>query len=381
MIRTYQDAVEHLLDLLDLDPTDRNRRQCRRAIDQAYRELPQRARWSYFDRALTLITNAPYSTGTVTYDHTGGTYERQLTLATGTWPTWARFGRVTIDEAKYEVQERVSSTVLILKENTNPGEDVASTTYSIDRVSYDLPANCRRVTRVYSQDDEAPVWIATIDGIRDAHVSESTPSTPWQVAIHGSGDSYGRMSVVFTPPPSEALKYDIWYEASPRELVTERETLGTVTISAAGTTITGASTAFSSAHEGAIIRLSSSTSKEPTSRSGNKSDGLYNPYVFQTRIRRAASTTSLIVDDAAAETLTSVKYVISDPIDVEPTSMWTAFLRMAEAELARLLGDKSVEMRQRDANAALRAAMENDQRTVRTDFSPVMDLDPTINTE
>ena len=36
---TYQDAVEHLLDIFDLDATDRNYRQCRRAVDETYREL------------------------------------------------------------------------------------------------------------------------------------------------------------------------------------------------------------------------------------------------------------------------------------------------------------------------------------------------------
>ena len=98
---TYQDAVDHIrdyFDIADLDVTSRNYRAALRSVDQAYRDLPRKERWSYYERRFQKTTVAAQSTGTVKYDHTGGTYERQLTLTGATWPTDARLYNILIDQ-------------------------------------------------------------------------------------------------------------------------------------------------------------------------------------------------------------------------------------------------------------------------------------------
>ena len=377
---TYQDAVEHLLDIFDLEATDRNYRQCRRAIDETYRELPQRARWSYFDRRYTLETDAPYSTGTISFDLTGGTYERQLTLSGGTWPTWSRFGRIQMTDAIYDVQERVSDTVLILSERTSPDADFTDQTYAINRIEYNLPADCRRVLRVYSQERRYMIPIATIDQIRDSNLVESTSSTPWKVGVHGSTTLYGRQALVFNPCPSDDRHFDVWYEISPRPLTTMRESIGTISFSAA--TVTGTDTTFTSAMEGSILRVGASTDKEPTSPMGNRSDnGAFNPPAFESRIVRVNSATSLLLETSTTTTYTGVKYSISDPIDVEQTSMWTAFLRGAEYALSRMTNESRTQQRSADYIQAIRFAMEDDQRVARTDTYPIVGPGPKILTK
>ena len=380
MIWTYQDVVEHLLDILDLDGTERNYRQCRRAIDETYRELPQRARWVYFDKRYTLQTNAPYSTGTITFDLTGGTYERQLTLTGGTWPTWAKSGRIVMADLVHDVQERISDTVLILDEATAPKDDFTDQTYAINRVQYDLPEDCRRVLRVYSQERHYMIPIATIDQLRDSNLVEPTSSTPWKVAIHGSQETYGRQAIFFNPVPSDAKSFDVWYEAHPRQLRYFRESKGTV--SGSSTTLTFSEEICVSGMVGSMIRFSSNGTQEPTSTIGLRSDNsLHNPFYHEARIVRYVSTTSVIIDTAPPSTLSSVKFVISDPIEIKQGAMWTAFLRGCEYCLSRLLSEKRLQERQAEYVQALRFAMEDDQNVARTDTYPIVGPGPKILTK
>ena len=96
--------------------------------------------WSFLYKQDSISTEAPYSTGTIAFDYTGGTHELQVTLSGGTWPSWAIEGEIEISGTDYGVATRVSDTVILLASNNNPGEDVAaSTSYSLHKDDYDLP--------------------------------------------------------------------------------------------------------------------------------------------------------------------------------------------------------------------------------------------------
>lgn len=369
-IYTFEDVVEHVLDMYDIDSTARNRRQARRALLRAYRDLPQMRSWTCFSRQAVINTVASYSTGTVEYDHTGGTYERQLTLTSGTWPTWAAMGRVLISNVSYTIDERKSGTVVTLTENSNPGQDVAAgETYEIFRESYPFPNNFRKIIQIMDTEDQKVVPI--VDDLFQHTASNSTyrsPGTPWIAALRNDGEAYGTLSLVFSPPPSTARTYDVIYEAKPRDFTvgSETYTAGTITTSAGSTTVTGSGTGWAaSIHQGGILRVSSSSQRLPTSLVGNRQDNLLNPYVAQRTIVKVNSATSITVDASIDTTYTGVMYTISDPIDLEATSMMTAFFRLVELELARLLTRADVPVREQSWVMALRAAMENDQRATR----------------
>lgn len=367
---TFEDVIEHALDMYDIDPTPRNRRQARRALVRAYRDLPQMRSWTCFTRQSVLNTVASYSTGTVDYDHTGGTYERQVTLTSGTWPTWAAIGRLLINNVIYTVDERKSSTVLTLDENSNPGSDIAAgETYEIFRESYPLPNNFRKLIQVMDTSNQKVIPI--VDDLFQHIASNSTyraPGTPWIAALRNDGEAYGTTSLVFSPPPSTSRSYDIAYETKPRDFTVGNETYtsGTITTSAGSTTVTGTGTSWSAGlHQGAILRVSSSSQRLPTSLVGVRQDNLLNPYVAQRTIVKVNSATSITVDASIDTTYTGVMYTISDPIDLETTSMMTAFFRLVELELARLLTRQDVPQREQSWLMALRGAMENDQKATR----------------
>lgn len=359
-----EDAVEHVLDIYDLDNSTRNKRLARRAVLQAYRDLPNKRTWAYYYRHRIIKTNAAYSTGTIAYDHSGGSSERLVTLTSGTFPSWTARGKLVIGDVHYDVETNPSTTTLTLTANSNPGADVASgTAYELYQSAYTLPADFRKIGRLFdqSQNRQIPILSALEQQASEGSFYKNT-ATPLFAAIKNDGDYYGNMSLVFTPPPDTAVTYDLMYEARPRELAIENYSTGTVSVSASSTTVTGLSTVFASTHVGAVIRFSSDGTNLPTSLVGVRASNLLNPFYAQRIVQTVATTTSLTIDAALPGAVSAVKYVISDPIDIEANAMFTAFLRAAELEMARLTTRNDVAVREAFARQALIAAMEADER-------------------
>ena len=141
---TYRDMIDHLGDVFGFLSSDKELRLARGAIREAYQNVGMAREWTYLITQGRIDVVASYETGTITYDLTGGTYEYELTLATGTWPSWARYGRLEIDgyDNIFKVAERKSDTVVTLEPNFEPGEDVAAgTTYELFRSVYTLPSD------------------------------------------------------------------------------------------------------------------------------------------------------------------------------------------------------------------------------------------------
>lgn len=353
---TYDDCVQHLVDVLDFVDATRLGRVARRAIDTVYRDLPYKHNWRYYQRRATFETVASYSTGTLAYDHTEGSSERLITLSGGTFPSWAKFGRIIISDVHYRIAENPSSTTLTLYEEDNPGEDVAAgTAYTLYRNEYPLPADFRRIMRIYDVEDEQEIPIVDFTESQRLLISiDDTPDEPRAASVRNTGDYMGVWSVEFSPPPSTARTYDVSYEAKPRDILTVAYSTGTVETSS--TTVTGTGTTFPTLCVGSVIRFGVSASATAvTNKFGS------NPFTEQRIITARASATSLTIDQAPTSAYSSgTAYQISDPIDVHPGAMTTAFLRAIEAEAAKLLNMKDYMERRVLAQSALVRAIENE---------------------
>lgn len=80
-----------------------------------------------------------YSTGTIVYDHTGGTFERMVTLTGGSFPTAiGTNGAIQIAGTWYTIAAWVNGNILQLGSGAgnNPGTDVASTSYVANSEPY-----------------------------------------------------------------------------------------------------------------------------------------------------------------------------------------------------------------------------------------------------
>lgn len=368
-IFTFQDACELMFEQYNpatKPPTGRELRMAKAAVSAAYRDCANAHNWHYYQRRTTLATDADYSTGTVAYDHTAGAYERMLTLTTGTWPTNAARGTVVIDDVHYDVEERKSSSIITLGANSNPGADIAAgETYLWYRDAYPLPVNFRKLRAIIDCSNPS------------RHLEYMDPSShlftsrEWNgvgdadfYTIRNEGDYIGSLSLLLSPAPDSAKSYELLYTVAPPPLVTYKYATGTISCTAAATTVTGSGTAFVAAHKGCVIRFTTSTTLEPTGVMG-LADGTDNPYLAQRIITTVTDSATLVIDSAVSSTtsLSGCKYVISDPIDVEPITMRSYFEALCAYHYARLTKRKEQRDMLSDAHRALLEAMTNDSRT------------------
>lgn len=275
--------------------------------------------WPYYKREFTFRTQAKYATGTIEYDHTGGSSERLLTITGGTFPSWSPLAIISISESRYRIARYLSSTTVQLEVNENPGQDVAAgTAFAMYVHEYPLPADAGDVISVHS--GTRPLTSGTPYLESDYGAQWYEPGDPLRFHVVGRVSSYGSKFLRLIPAPSEAKIIRVSYKAAGRPFrLAAAYSTGTVTVTAGSRSVTGSGTTFPLRCEGAVIRFSVSATA-PTSDEGS------NPAVFTGVIARRISATSIELLEPAPEAATAVAYVIDDPLDIDETSM-LAFIR------------------------------------------------------
>lgn len=357
MTTTVRDAVEQLNDLWGQSPNAAAQRKIYRAIEGAYRELADASQWSYLQTQARISTVAPYQTGTVAYTNSS----RTLTLTGGAFPSWAAFGLVRISNVIYRVVSMTDTTHLVLSTDLNPGADIASgTSYSLFRESYPLPSDFRAIGEIQRPQFLPDLVYLTAQRWQKQRQVLSQVGRPSAYSVFGDPWNPGGMALFFSPAPDIADTYDFVYLRRPRALAVREEFVGTISISASGTTVTGVGTGFTSAMVGSIFRASANSTTIPSGFAGD------NPAAIESRITAVASATSLTIEDAATADLSAVKFMISDPLDFTDGPMLNAFYRCCEMHLA-MNGPQSAELAGRTMQAYQRAlllAKEADARSI-----------------
>lgn len=351
---TYRDAVRHCADYLGVPPEAQAKRDCRRAVLDSYREFSAASRWFYYFQRGRINTVAPQTTGTVTYVSS----TRQLTLTGSTWPSWAIYGVVVLNNITYEVDTSVSSTVVTLKVTSCPQADISTATaYSLYRDTYPLPADCLQVDELVDVGNQMiPCYVNPRDWLQQQRLTKS-PARPRDYTIMADPHYFGTMAIRFFPAPDAAYTFDFVYQRQPRQLRYDEVSAGTVTVAASSAVVTGTSTAFDSRHAGAVIRTSTNGTDVPEALTWET------PYDQEKVIITYTSATSLTVDSTYSTSYSNVLYLISDPIDIEAGAMLNAFLRCCEKNIAFTRKDKaSVAQAQQNWQMALIAAREADAR-------------------
>lgn len=359
---TVADMVSHLRDYLGSNVNNEAQRVIIRAIQAGLRELVNARRWSYLYERGRIQTNGAYSTGTVAYDHTGGAYERMLTLTSGTWPSWAGSGTVAISNVVYDVFRRISDTVLVLDETVGSAADIASgTAYTLYQDTYTLPEDFVASDRGFAEISWGGMeFVHPTQWLQVTRYYRSSSDTPRYYTFRGDPRAAGRMAVSVFPYPDSSRTLDYIYHRRPRKITLEKYETGTVSVDAgagATTTVTGSGTSWTTAMVGSTIRLSSNSTTLPTGLEGS------NPYVVERNIKVVSSATSLTVDDSIDTTYSGVKYQISDPIDIEDGSMLEAYYRCCEKHLCIMRNMRNVEFAMQAYMDALIKAEEADSRS------------------
>ncbi len=356
-LTTFKDLIDHLTDWVGANPGAEVQRDARRSILGGLRDLSTAHRWSYFYSRGKLHLSAPYATGTIAYDHTGGASERLVTLSDGTWPSWAALGILVLDNIGYEVSSRLSDTEITLTSASNPGEDVAAdTSYSLYRDTYPLPTDLVSIGQIILASQARCLSFEHPNSWLERQRIFHGQSQPYAYTVRGSPDYLGNMAISFYPPPDQDYQAEYIYQRLPRDLKLDEYKTGSASTTSGSTTVTGAGTNWTSRLVGTVFRVSRTSSDYPTGLVGP------NPAAFERLVTAVNSTTSLTLDSAASETLGPVKYLLSDPIDVEPGAMLTALLRSIEYQMAHARRMRDRELSEAQYNRALILAREADSR-------------------
>jgi hypothetical protein len=344
---TYFDLVESLIVSSFGGPQDAEQRDIRTAIHRAYDELTTIRDWAYYHVHGRIVLQAPYSEGTVT--SSGST----VTLAGGTWPSWAASGAyLKVGEEITRVASLTSSTVLVLDSSLPFKGDVTGELYTLYRSVYPLPSDFRNLDE---PSDEYNWWsglyVTPDQAMKIARVSTATGEPYHWTLIKDPNSAGWAIQVVGYPTGTQTLDFTYRRTARPIRFSGHEAAVRQGTIARSTTAVTGAGTAFSEALVGSVLRVGDATTMPGPIES-------LTPWVSEAKITEVANATTLTTD-VSGTVAASTKYLITDPMDIAP-HMHAALDSACEYWLARIRGtgeDKALQLYQRD----LRLAMEQDQ--------------------
>lgn len=356
-LETYHDVLDFLLRRQNAGVDERQKLLAQEAILSAYQELPLFRNWKYYYSRGRVTTDAAYDTGSIEYDHSGGSSERLLTLTDGVWPTNAARGRILINNYEYSIATRIDDTTATLSVNSNPGADVAAgTSYKWWRDIYPMPLDFRSADKIIDHNNLWEPAKLSPGKVLNNRSNRQRASEPYLYDFIADPDYVGAMALFLEPPPDAAYNFDFIYQRSPMPMRTMDYSTGTVTVSS--TTVTGVGTNWNSDMVGSLIRLPhSGVDQVPTGLAGKY------PYAEQRIITAVASTTSLTIDAVLSGTYTSAtKYRISDYIDLDYHVMREAFRKLCEYRFSENAAKETQGASFRSFTNALTNAKEADGR-------------------
>lgn len=328
---TAYDMIARCLSGMGGNPKSTGVNDIRRGIGDAYKELVNCHPWTYLNKLGRIFLQATESEGTVEYDHTGGAYERLLTLTDSTWPSWAENGYVRIGTVCHLVQYRIDSARLQLEADSNPGEDVdAGTTYTITQDTYLLPEDWANTNSPMPEEVFGGLSLVSpaLFNARRRFV-ENESGTPQFCAIVASRKRPTRLAIAVCPAVATFQTLDFTYKRKPRDITTWELKDGKASITSGSQTVTLSQTgALKARMRGSVIRFSDTAVDLPTA-----TDGDY-PFAEEREIIEILSDTQATLDEPVTATYTNVAYRISDPIDIDVQSMLNALTAGIAKQLA-----------------------------------------------
>ncbi len=309
---TLHDLVHRLSLRAGVDMSPRYTAILVRAIQDAIRSLPSKNDWAYFKRQTRLTTSTAINP-TVTYDHTGGAYEKMLTITSDhTWPADASLGEIVVEQRTYRIKERISTTVVTLEDDFSLQEDFTGDVWW-QRANYQFT---RDITRIHS--------------IRNLTVGRELAFLPSQSFIDQSWNSYGRGSVSYFTWQNSGSRFGsseicLWPTPNAKEIIEVTATVnpqvpktflesGTEAVLSVGSrSLTVADATFTKKLIGSVVRLSRNSAPPINNEMDN--------WDFQAFITNVPNATTLTLSEALGDETIGGGYAISSGADIEAATM------------------------------------------------------------
>lgn len=353
---TYSDLIEHLTDYLGGAADNAMQSHIRRAASNAYKRIAYHPhKWRYYICRSRVNLNGIYSTGTIAY--TAST--RTFAISGGSWPSWAANGEIKVDGKLYDC-ESVSGSSLVVTADNCPVSNISSgTSYELHQASYPLPVDFQDIHFVKNESLWQQRYVSPESwyALNRCEGSTGDPEC-WTVIGDLKKGRYGRQSLCVYPTPTTDAAHEFLMRRKARDMRLSGYESNPGTIAISGTTVTGTSTTFNSKMVGSVLRLTDSTTTQPTGIGG------LNPYLEEFVITGYTSATSITISGTPINTYSGVKYRVTDPADVAD-AMQPLLLRGCEYEIAVLRNTSDASLGRAKAlyNEEFIRAMEVDQLT------------------
>jgi len=321
---TVRDSIDHIRNWLGGEAGNRSHIQILQGVLSAYRDLTTWREWKYLIKTHRIQTNGPYNDGFVYYDASS----KILNLSGGVWPEWAGDGEVWIGNMVANCKRRLSDAYLLLDENMAFTESMLEPqTYTLTHSVYTLPEDFQSADEIIGSSDWfRAVFVQPRDWLTNQRVVP-TMSGPTIWTVMGDRNDMNKMGLYLYPSPPQAASLDLLVRRKPRELslsgYEENHSAGLVSGSSGDDIILGADTQFDASLVGGTLRISRNATDLPGPRLGP------NPYLFESRVLSVDDASTLHLNDPLPLDVSGFKYVVSDPIDIDP-GMTEAFLRGCE---------------------------------------------------
>lgn len=365
------DGMQHLRDYdqMSFNAQDASYRRARRAVLAAYRDVPARHDWNFLKREQFINTVPAYSTGFIAYDASGGARERLVTLTDGVFPEWVGFGQLVIGNVAYDIAERVSDTQVVLAETSCPGDDLSSgTTYSVVRAYYPAPD---LVAKTATIQEVSPGFRFISFDWSPGYQWWIPAGTPICVRMRRHNQ---QQQFRFCPAPIVASSYRLRYMAIPRQpTLSGMFAEGTVDVTAGARVVTFTGGTLPLDIAGCVLRLGTDTDA-PGGNDSNEDPPFTNQYEIAERI---SDTQLRLAEDPVADAA-AAKFIIDDPIDVDPRIALTWLQREIESNYSAIAKKDDRDEAVQRADYELRRAKEADSQYVPNISAPYC-MSPTYN--
>lgn len=328
---TVMDMIEYLRDFMGADPSGEADRVAKRAIQNGLRRVANAHNWTYLYNHGRLDTNGFYTTGTIQYQVSSGTYPYQVTLTGGTFPAWTAFGTFRIGLVTYDVDRFISPTVCTLNPVQAATADMApGTAFTLYRDTYTMPADFVAADEGFADVSWGSMeYVHPNVWLRTNRYYQSYSNTPRYYTFMGDPKVPDRLCMRIFPYPDQDRTIDLIYKRRQRAVTLDKYEVGRVSIDSvnAPQTVIGAGTSWAASMVGSVLRVSSNA-QPPTGFSG------VNPAALERNIALFVTSGNMSFDDVSPTTFTNAIYRISDPIDIEDGAMLECFMRACELEIA-----------------------------------------------
>jgi hypothetical protein len=349
---TYFDLVESLIVSSYGGPQDAEQRDIRTAVQKAYGEVTTIRDWSYYHVHGRVVTNAPYSTGTVAVSSgvvtlNGGSFTT-AGVTTGTAKHWT----LRCGDRSYPLGSYASATLVTLGSQFSGLNVAAGTAYTLYRALYPLPSDFRNMDEPSDEYNWwSGVYVTPDEAMKIERVSNSSGSPYHWTVVKDPHSAGWAIKLIGYPTEVETVDFTYRRSARPIRYSGHEAALRQGTIQRVAGEVTGTDTAFSPSMVGSILRVGDTDNVPGPIES-------LTPWVSESEIT-SVTPSSLLTTAANATVVSQTKYLITDPIDVAP-HMQQAVDSCCDYWLARIRGkgeDRAFQLYQRD----LRLAFEQDQ--------------------